>query len=50
MAQELYDSTTGKAFGDEILRLMKQNNRLLTEVYALLKNNQGSMVRIDEYL
>jgi hypothetical protein len=48
MAQELYDSTTDKAFGDKILRLTKENNRLLSEVYALLKQNQGSIARIDE--
>ena len=41
VSQEQYGSTTDKAFGETILRLMKENNRLLSENNAIQKENNA---------
>lgn len=41
MSEEQFVSASEKAFGEAILRLMKENNRLLSENNAILKENNA---------
>jgi hypothetical protein len=50
MSQEEYVSTNDKAFGEAILRLMKENNRLLTENNALQKENNAILIENNRML
>jgi hypothetical protein len=39
MSATRYESTTDKLFGDEIIRLMVENNALLNQCVRILKEN-----------